>query len=92
MRVTGENARWSTAFLVRHKDRYFINNDKGELILAKLSPRGYEELSRTQLIKPTGKSGNRREREFINWSQPAYANGHIFARNDEELISASLKK
>jgi hypothetical protein len=28
----------------------------------------------------------------VNWSQPAYANKHIFARNDEEIISASLAK
>jgi len=63
--ATGENARWSTAHLVRHKDRYFINNDRGDLILAKLSPKGYEELARTPLIKPTSRPGNRREREFV---------------------------
>jgi outer membrane protein assembly factor BamB len=90
--ATGENARWSTAHIVRHKDRYFVNNDRGDLILAKLSPKGYEELSRTTLIKPTSRPGNRREREFVNWSHPAYANGHIFARNDEEIICASLEK
>jgi hypothetical protein len=44
------------------------------------------------LIKPTSRPGNRREREFVNWSHPAYANGHIFARNDEEIICASLQK
>jgi hypothetical protein len=27
---------------------------------------------------------------YVNWSQPAYANRHIYARNDEEIISASL--
>lgn len=90
--VTNEKARWSTAILVRNGDRYFINNDRGDLIIASLSPEGYKEISRTKLIKPTAKPGNRRELEFVNWSQPAYANRHIFARNDEEIISASLEK
>jgi hypothetical protein len=49
-----------SGFIVRHGDRYFINNDRGELIIAKLSPQGYQEISRTALIKPTSNSGNRR--------------------------------
>src|SRR5439155_948460 len=26
----------------------------------------------------------------VNWSHPAYANRHIYARNDDEIICASL--
>jgi len=26
----------------------------------------------------------------VNWSHPAYANKHIYARNDEQIICASL--
>jgi outer membrane protein assembly factor BamB len=91
MEVTKEKARWASGFIVRHGDRYFINNDRGELIIAKLSAQGYEEISRTQLIKPTSNPGNRRELGAVNWSHPAYANRHIVARNDEEIISVSLK-
>ena len=90
--VTGEKARWATAFIVRNGDRYFINNDRGDLIIAKLSPEGYQEISRTALIKPTSNPGNRRQLQAVNWSQPAYADKHIFARNDEEILSASLAK
>jgi outer membrane protein assembly factor BamB len=90
--VTMEKARWATGFIVRHGDRYFINNDRGDLIIAKLTPEGYQELSRTKLITPTSNSGNRRELGAVNWSQPAYANKHIYARNDQEIISASLAK
>lgn len=90
--VTGEKARWATAFIVRQGDRFFINNDHGELIIAKLSPQGYQEISRTKLIKPTSDPGNRRQLGIVNWSHPAYANKHIVARNDEEIISASLAK
>lgn len=92
MEVTKERARWASGFIVRHGDRYFINNDRGELIIAKLSPRGYQEISRATLIKPTSDSRNRRELGAVNWSHPAYANRHIVARNDEEIISVPLEK
>jgi outer membrane protein assembly factor BamB len=92
MDLTKEKARWASGFIVRHADRYFINNDRGELIIARFSPEGYREISRTNLIKPTSDSGNRRELGAVNWSHPAYANRHIFARNDEEIISVSLEK
>jgi len=93
LQVTREQARWSTGLIVRHQDRYFINNDKGELIIARFSPKGYEEISRTKLITPTTTAGiGRRELGAVNWSHPAYANGHIFARNDEEIVCASLEK
>ncbi len=89
-------ARWSTAFLVRHEDRYFVNNDEGFLILARFTPAGYVELDRTRLIEPTGGSGDRTPHgriaeRLVNWSHPAYANGHIVHRNDREIIRASLR-
>ena len=88
--VTREKARWASGFIVRQGDRYFINNDRGELIIARFSAAGYKEISRTPLIKPTSNSGNRRELGAVNWSHPAYANRHIFARNDEEIIAMPL--
>jgi len=90
--ATVEKIRNASAFIVRHQDRYFISNDRGELIVAKFSPQGYEELSRAELIKPTTDLGaNRRERKAVNWVHPAYANRHIYIRNDEEIISVSLE-
>jgi len=89
--VTREKARNASAFVVRNGDRYFINNDRGELIIARFGPFGYEEVSRTDLIRPTSKSGGRRELGAVNWSHPAYAGRHIFARNDEEIICVSLE-
>ena len=90
-------ARWSTAFFVRHGDRYFVNNDEGFLILARFTPAGYVELDRTRLIQPTAGSGSRTPHgriaeRMVNWSHPAYANGHIVHRNDREIIGASLRK
>lgn len=88
--VTVERARNASAFFVRHEDRYFINNDRGELIIARLSPAGYEEIDRVKLIEPTSKPGARRELEAVHWSHPAYAGRSVFVRNDREIRSASL--
>jgi outer membrane protein assembly factor BamB len=88
--VTKERARWASGIMVRNADRLFINNDRGELVIARVTPQGFHEISRTQLIKPTSPPGNRRELTYVNWSHPAYANRHIYARNDEEIICASL--
>ncbi len=85
-----ERARWAGGQIVRHGDRLFINNDRGELVIVNPSPQGYQEISRTNLIKPTTPPGNRRALVNVNWSHPAYANRRIYARNDEEIIAASL--
>ncbi len=91
--ITKEKARWAAALLVRNGDRYFINNDRGELIIGRFTPEGFHETSRTQLIEPTSNpGGRRRELGAVNWSHPAYANRHIFARNDNEILRASLAK
>lgn len=82
-------ARWAAAHLIRNGDRTWIFNERGQLIIAKLNPGGYEEISRTQLIKPT--LGQLRERGGVTWAHPAFAYGHIFARNDEELVCADLR-
>jgi outer membrane protein assembly factor BamB len=89
--ATVERARWTSAQLVQHADRVFITNDRGELILARVTPRGYEELGRTPLIKPTSDPRGRfRKLGAVFWSHPAYANKHIYARNDEELIAVTI--
>ena len=88
--ATTERRRWVSGFLVQNGDRVFINNDRGKLIIARLSPSGYEEISRAHLITPTSRPGNRRELRHVSWVHPAYANKHVYMRNDEEIISVSL--
>lgn len=88
-----EEVHIATAFLVKNGDRYFISNDRGDLIIARLTPEGYKEIDRTHLIEPTNTQGySKRAAGAVVWSQPAYANGHILARNDKELVRASLRK
>ena len=86
-------SRWGTAFMVKQGDRYFVNNDDGFLIIAQFTPNGYVERGRTRLIEPTSDAGYGPRRFFdrvVNWAHPAYANRHIFHRNDDEIIRASL--
>ena len=79
-------ASHATAFLVKHKDRCFLFNEKGDLILARLSRKGYEEISRFHVLEPTSTSGGRN----VVWSHPAFANQCVYARNDSELVCVSL--
>jgi len=89
--LIGESTNWATAFFVKNGDRYFVNTDSGDLVIATFSPEGYREISRTRFIEPTHPYVRRRQSgTAVNWSHPAYANGHIVARNDEELVRLSL--
>lgn len=83
MKALGNGA---TIHLTLHGNSVLIFTDQGNLIRARLTPEGYQELSRTHLIDPTYDFGRRK----VVWPPPAFANGHVFARNGEELICASL--
>jgi outer membrane protein assembly factor BamB len=85
--ATGEG-RWWNAFLVEHQDRVFLANEQGELIIARLTPGGYQELSRSLLVEPTRDVQGR----MTIWSQPAFALQSVFARNDRELVRVNLKQ
>ncbi len=81
-------SRWSTIHMVRNGAKMWMFNERGELIIARLSPRGYQEISRAKLIEPT--RVQLPQRGGVCWSHPAYAGRHVFVRNDEELVCASL--
>lgn len=91
-RATVEKARNVSAWLIRQQDRVWIFNDRGELILSRLSPSGYTEIGRAKLIEPTSQAGSRRELKAVVWAHPAFANRHILVRNDRELIRVSLAR
>jgi len=78
---SGENL-----FIVKNGSRFFLFNEKGDLIIAKLSPRGYEEISRAHLLEPTNTAAGR----DVVWSHPAFANRRMYARNDKEIICVDL--
>jgi outer membrane protein assembly factor BamB len=84
----GKPVRWANAFLVKQGDRFLLFNERGDLILARLSPQGYQEVDRARLLEPTNRDPGR----LVVWSHPAFANLSIYARNDREIICVSLAK
>jgi hypothetical protein len=73
---------------VQNGDRTWITTEKGEIVIAKLTPQGLERVSSARFITP---ETNLRGRDYpIAWSHPAYAHRALFARNDSQLICVSL--
>jgi len=76
MTPRGRNPQASLVWL-GEEDRVIILNEKGELILARLTPQGYAEDSRTKIIGET-------------WAHPAYTQDAVFARSDSEIVCYEL--
>ncbi|MEM7455936.1 MAG: PQQ-binding-like beta-propeller repeat protein [Planctomycetota bacterium] len=76
----------TTGFVVKNGDQYFLANELGELILAKMSPDGFEEVGRTKVLEPTSFTFGR----DVVWSHPAFANKCVYWRNDKEIVCISL--
>lgn len=77
-----------TAFIVREGQRYWLFNEAGDLVIARFTPSGYEEVDRAHVIEPTNNAFGRK----VVWSMPAFANRRIYIRNDEEIICLDLAK
>ena len=88
--------RWASSHLVQHQDRSFISVETGELVIARFTPAGYEEVDRTHLLTPTTRTrggGSNRWRNVdraVLWAHSTFANGHVIARNDAEVVRMSL--
>lgn len=82
----GRPANHGTAFIVQHADKYFLFNETGDLITAKLTAEGYVETGRDHLLEPTNDAFGRN----VVWTHPAFANGNCYVRNDKEIICVSL--
>ncbi len=72
--------RWAQAHVTLNtgSDTFYISNELGELILAKATPQGYQEIARAQVCGKT-------------WSHPAYAGKRMFARAETSLVCLSLE-
>lgn len=75
-----------TAFIVKSGKRFFLFNESGELIIARLSRSGYEEIDRAKVIEPTNVAFGR----DVVWCPPALANRRCYVRNDEACICVDL--
>jgi len=72
--------------LTANGDSALLYNDRGDLIRAQLTPQGYREISRARVLEPAVTFSGRK----TAWAAPAYANRHIYARTNKELVCASL--
>ena len=84
--TSGTRVRWANAFLVKNGAVFFLANELGDLIIARLSAQEYQELDRAHLLEPTNRDCGR----LVVWSHPAFANRSVIARNDREIIRVSL--
>jgi outer membrane protein assembly factor BamB len=82
-----DKANGAAQQLFPNGDSVLIFTNLGNLIRARLSSEGYKEISRVHFIEPTTPFSGRK----VVWPLPAFANRHVFARNGEELICASLE-
>lgn len=78
----------ATAFIVKNNDRFWLFNERGELIICNLTPKGYKEIDRAKVIEPTNVA---RGRDVV-WSMPAFANKRAYIRNDKEIICVDLEE
>jgi outer membrane protein assembly factor BamB len=77
-----------TAFIVRQADRCWMFTETGDLVIARLSPAGYEELDRAHLLEPTNVAFGR----DVVWCAPAWADRSVVVRNDAEIVRVSLAR
>lgn len=80
--------RHGTAFLTKHKESglHFLYTETGDLVIGKLSPEGYSEKARANILKPTNEAFGRP----VVWAAPAFAMKSAFLRNDKELVRVNL--
>ena len=83
-----KGGRHGTVYLTHHEGngQFWIVNEAGDLILAKLSKEGYRELGRQHILEPTNEAFGRP----VVWSAPAFSEKSIFMRNDKELVRVDL--
>ncbi len=73
--------RWATIHMVEQADRVWMFNERGELLITKLSPEKLTIIDRAQWLNRRC-SNCRAARGGVCWSHPAYANRCVFARYD----------
>jgi hypothetical protein len=76
----------SIIHLTPNRDAVFLFTDEWNLIQAQLTPQRYREIGRVRLIEPTHQFGDKK----CAWTPLAYANRHVSARSDAELVCMSL--
>jgi outer membrane protein assembly factor BamB len=83
--------RWANIHFVQNGDLTYMFNEHGELIIAQLTEKGFDEISRAKLIEPTTAQLSR-SGIGVTWAHPGFAYRHVFIRSDKELVCADLSE
>ena len=89
-----EPDRFATLHMIGQGDEgqpVWIFNEHGELIIAELTPEGYQQRSRGKLVNRTA-AGMPSRIGGVTWAHPAFAYKHVIARNDKQLVCADLSE
>jgi outer membrane protein assembly factor BamB len=73
-----EKLRFGKGNLIFADGKLLMTTFKGELILARATPRGYEELSRAAVLRSTRQA-------------PSLADGFLYARDDREIVCFDVR-
>ncbi len=80
--ATGERAwqqlRFGKGNMIAADGKLFISTMKGELVVARASPKAYDEIGRTTVIGTTRQA-------------PALANGLLYLRDDKEIVCLDVR-
>ena len=80
-------ANAGTIFITGNDDRFYLLSETGRLWIAKMSPKGFQSLGKSDvLIEPTHNAFGR----LVVWCAPAFANKSMYVRNDKELVRVDL--
>jgi len=74
-----QEARFGKGNMIAAEGKLFISTMRGELIIARASPKAYEEIGRATYI-----SGTRQA--------PALSNGRLYMRDDKEIVCLDVRK
>jgi len=81
--ATGKNVwqqtRYGKGNMIWADGKVFLATLNGELVAAKLSPKGYEELGRSQVVAKTRQA-------------PTLADGLLYLRDDKEIVCLDVRK
>ncbi|MEM9351642.1 MAG: PQQ-binding-like beta-propeller repeat protein [Planctomycetota bacterium] len=77
-----------SAFLVKQDDRFWLFTENGELVIARITRKGFEEIDRAKVIEPTNNAFGR----DVVWCMPAFANRRVYVRNDAECVCVELSR
>lgn len=73
------NARFGKSNMIAADGKLIFTTMKGELVIARASPDGYEEVGRTTVIGETRQA-------------PSLANGHLFLRDGKQIVCLDIRK